>query len=301
MNYSAQYDKLISTRKAMNRIKSRFDNMENHHIIPRSMGGGDDAENLVLLTLKEHFVAHLLLYEIYKNPQMNYALYMMMTTGSGDGSKYNYSSRQYEHSRKNYRFFKSLETQNKIWITDGEKNKRVDKEKLQSLLEAGWKKGRLEYTKETKEKMKGKIFINKNDKEKRIPKEDLLKWLEDEWKEGRKIPTHESIEKMKKTLTGKKLSDNHCENISKGKKGIKNSIEHNENIKKSWENREPMSIETKMKIGEKKRNVPLSEEHKKKLSKPVTVDGVNYNSIAEASKILKRSTCYIYGKIKKEC
>jgi len=41
--------------------KVRPDYTENHHIIPRSLGGTDDADNLVSLTAKEHYLCHLLL------------------------------------------------------------------------------------------------------------------------------------------------------------------------------------------------------------------------------------------------
>ena len=34
---------------------------EKHHIVPRCMGGSDDKDNLVALTAREHYVAHLLL------------------------------------------------------------------------------------------------------------------------------------------------------------------------------------------------------------------------------------------------
>ena len=34
---------------------------EKHHIIPKSMGGLDTKENLVVLTAREHYIAHLLL------------------------------------------------------------------------------------------------------------------------------------------------------------------------------------------------------------------------------------------------
>lgn len=38
--------------------------LETHHILPRSLGGKDTKENLVNLTAREHFLAHLL-YEKY--------------------------------------------------------------------------------------------------------------------------------------------------------------------------------------------------------------------------------------------
>lgn len=36
-----------------------------HHVIPRSLGGGDDGANLVLLTYREHFLCHWLLTKIH--------------------------------------------------------------------------------------------------------------------------------------------------------------------------------------------------------------------------------------------
>lgn len=37
---------------------------EKHHIIPKSLGGNEDATNLVALTAREHYIAHLLLVRI---------------------------------------------------------------------------------------------------------------------------------------------------------------------------------------------------------------------------------------------
>ena len=47
----------------INRAKSRVlgGYTEKHHIIPRSLGGSDDLDNLVKLTAKEHYIVHLLL------------------------------------------------------------------------------------------------------------------------------------------------------------------------------------------------------------------------------------------------
>ena len=40
---------------------------EEHHVIPKCMGGSDDEENLVHLYAREHIIAHKLLTEIYPN------------------------------------------------------------------------------------------------------------------------------------------------------------------------------------------------------------------------------------------
>lgn len=37
---------------------------ETHHIVPKSLGGTDDKNNLVNLTAREHYIAHLLLVKI---------------------------------------------------------------------------------------------------------------------------------------------------------------------------------------------------------------------------------------------
>lgn len=47
----------------INRAKSRtnLQYVESHHILPKSMGGSNKSDNLVLLTAREHYICHLLL------------------------------------------------------------------------------------------------------------------------------------------------------------------------------------------------------------------------------------------------
>ena len=63
MNYSLHYEKLIN--KAKSRKLDTY--KEIHHIVPKCLGGSDDKNNLVELTAREHFIAHLLLLKIYPN------------------------------------------------------------------------------------------------------------------------------------------------------------------------------------------------------------------------------------------
>lgn len=63
MNYSLHYERLVI--KAKNRKLDTY--KEIHHIVPRCLGGSDDKDNLVELTAREHFIAHLLLLKIYPN------------------------------------------------------------------------------------------------------------------------------------------------------------------------------------------------------------------------------------------
>ena len=61
MNYRRIYETLITRSK--NRMISGY--VEIHHILPRCMGGSDDADNLATLTAREHYLAHQLLVKMY--------------------------------------------------------------------------------------------------------------------------------------------------------------------------------------------------------------------------------------------
>lgn len=66
MNYQRIYDSLISNAQSR---KETSGYTEIHHIHPKSLGGTDGEDNLVTLTAKEHYVAHHLLYLIYKDTE----------------------------------------------------------------------------------------------------------------------------------------------------------------------------------------------------------------------------------------
>lgn len=83
MNYQKHYNRLIETRKNLQRDCV----LEEHHIIPKCMGGTDDKENLVYLTPEEHFVAHQLLVKIYPGNDKLYYAAMMMTVGNKRNNK----------------------------------------------------------------------------------------------------------------------------------------------------------------------------------------------------------------------
>lgn len=89
MTYSKHYDLLI--KKARSREKPN-EYCERHHVIPKSLGGSNDASNLVWLTAREHFVAHRLLAHIHGKP-MWFALWRMATSKR-------YGSRSYAKIRE---------------------------------------------------------------------------------------------------------------------------------------------------------------------------------------------------------
>jgi hypothetical protein len=74
MDYKKIHDTIIY--RAKNRDLIGYG--ENHHIIPKCLGGTNKKENLVKLTAKEHWLIHLLLVEIYpKNLKLKLAVKMM--------------------------------------------------------------------------------------------------------------------------------------------------------------------------------------------------------------------------------
>ena len=77
MNYKKIYDIIIDGAKNRKLHSDAYG--ENHHIIPRCMGGTDDKNNIVRLTAREHFVCHQLLFNSYRNTQYSYALILAVT------------------------------------------------------------------------------------------------------------------------------------------------------------------------------------------------------------------------------
>lgn len=87
MDYDRIYGDLIwrgIERSEGWRNKKKREGYERHHIVPKCMGGGDEPENLVLLTIREHFVAHRLLTKIYPgNLGLFQAVFFMSRTREG--------------------------------------------------------------------------------------------------------------------------------------------------------------------------------------------------------------------------
>lgn len=75
MNYQQIYNTIIERSK--NRTLLEY--TEEHHIVPRCLGGTDDKQNLVMLTPEEHYVCHQLLVKIYPDniKLVNAALFMV--------------------------------------------------------------------------------------------------------------------------------------------------------------------------------------------------------------------------------
>jgi len=115
--YKRIYDKLINKRK-VDQLDKNECYCESHHILPRSLGGSDDPENLVNLTAREHYIAHRLLVKFTEGNdyyKMQWALHRIV-----HGKTEPLNSRQYNAFRiawSNFLKENHPSKQNPEWIT----------------------------------------------------------------------------------------------------------------------------------------------------------------------------------------
>lgn len=126
MNYKKIYRSIILKAKSENRTKSLDSYYEKHHVIPTFMfkhskrnksgcncgelsGDHDDINNIVLLTPREHFISHVLLYKMYIGTRYEYqcgsSLMLFLNVGKSNHKRLkngNFSgvSKKYDRYRK---------------------------------------------------------------------------------------------------------------------------------------------------------------------------------------------------------
>ena len=71
------YNTLCVSRKSNKSLYKPKSNLHAHHIIPKHSGGTDDESNITYLTIREHIIAHYLLWRIYRNPNDLRAMKML--------------------------------------------------------------------------------------------------------------------------------------------------------------------------------------------------------------------------------
>lgn len=157
--YTSIYNSIISNAKHELRAKRGQEYYESHHIIPKSLGGTNNSENLVLLTAREHFICHRLL--------------TRMTTGK-------------DLSRMMCAFSFMVFGQ-----SPDHKGCRIPSSNHLAIA---------------------KVFSQHN-------RDQTWKDNISKARMGYK-PSKQAVESMAKTLTGRKLSEEHKRNIGKGSKGF---------------------------------------------------------------------------------
>ncbi len=146
MDYQKIYDKIIE--RSFNRTLSCY--TEKHHILPRCMGGGDEKENIAILTAREHYIVHQLLVKIYPdNLKLIFALRMMVISPNQENKRI--GNREYEWLKKKHSKACSLRSKGKNNPFYGKKHS-AEALRKNSEFHIGRK-----YSEETKRKL-SKIF-----------------------------------------------------------------------------------------------------------------------------------------------
>jgi len=103
LNYSRIYRALV--QRARDRSLTGDAYTETHHIVPKAFGGDDSLANLVVLTGREHFIAHWLLHRIYRGTDTEeeskaiFAFWRMSNQGLNASDKFRVTSFAYEEAR----------------------------------------------------------------------------------------------------------------------------------------------------------------------------------------------------------
>ena len=129
MNYTRIYNAIIFKATSSDRKRSDGVYYEQHHILPKCLGGNNDTSNLVLLTAREHFICHHLLVKIHpNNRRLIHAFWLMCNTKNRHQSmRYVPSSSVYQEARElNAKAGVSNDTRRKMSESHAGSKKTVD-------------------------------------------------------------------------------------------------------------------------------------------------------------------------------
>lgn len=172
MDYKQIYDRICNRAKSENRIKGEGVYYEAHHIIPKCLGGkGHEQQykthpNIVLLTAKEHLVAHRLLHNIHPENFSLLRAYRAMTKLRKKKRSYLVTSREIAYIKEEY--IKNLNL-------NGENNPFYGKEHNKKTLETLKNKAIERLSKRENHPMFGKIQTDDSNNKNRNSQRTALK------------------------------------------------------------------------------------------------------------------------------
>ena len=209
--YSKTYFAITSNAKQ--RITEGY--TELHHIIPQSMGGSNDKDNLVELTAREHFICHWLLVKMTEGDDRSKMLYALKGMKAENKYQQRYQTKITARVYETYRIEHSIN------------HSKVMKSK--NLIP--WNKGGVEITDEHRENLQNAA---------RNRKIDPIKQAEGQQKRIAKVTGRKDSDeaKLKKSiaLKGKlkgPMSEEQKIKISENSKGIKKKEGHGSNVAKA--------------------------------------------------------------------
>ena len=101
--YTTWYHFIVSKAIEKNRVKGK-EYFESHHILPKSLGGTNCKNNLVLLTAREHYICHWLLLKMVDDDiskrSMFFAFMKMRRSSTNHNNRY--TSKHYNTTKRLY-------------------------------------------------------------------------------------------------------------------------------------------------------------------------------------------------------
>ena len=256
--YTKWYKELIVN--ATNRTLPEGIYTENHHIIPYCMTRNNKKSNIVSLTAREHFIAHLLLWKITMpkkwHNKMMMALYVM-SNGSGNDFKKQKQNRQ-PLKLKNSKLYEKFIAERRKYLGELSSERWKDpayKKNFSDKIKERWKDP--EYKKQMAQKRKNYILNNPGVKQR------LSSWSKELW-DNRTDKEHNEL--LDKTLR----------KVAKERKGKTYeeiyTPEQIKNLHTARENRViPPESRERMRLGLLKgTKAPMPEHVKKQVSKRMT-------------------------------
>jgi hypothetical protein len=206
-----KYSKLYYniTANAKQRIVEGY--TELHHIIPQSMGGNNEKENLVELTAREHFICHWLLVKMTEGDDRSKMLYALKGMKAENKFQQRYQTKitarvyetyRIEHAENHSKTMKGRPASNK-----GRPMPEEQKQLLREKAKANHANGKV-YSKESQEKRVAKILGQK--------RTDETKRLMSLASKGKPKGPMSEEEKLKRsiTMTGQKKVKTHGANVA---------------------------------------------------------------------------------------
>lgn len=213
-NKYTKYYTLITTR-AKGRILEAY--TERHHIIPQSLGGSDDKDNLVNLTAREHFICHWLLVKMTEGESRARMIYALNGMKAKNRYQHRYSSsitaRVYERYRIEHAKNHSKTMKGRTPVNKGRVMSEKQKSLLREIAKANHASGKI-YSSESQKKRLEKLKNYRHSEGTKL-KQSLAA------KGKLKGPMSEE-EKFKRSIKQKGVakSEAHADNIRKANLGV---------------------------------------------------------------------------------
>lgn len=145
------YNSLVESRRSRGIRKKSGDGYNKHHIIPKCMGGKDEEDNFVLLTFREHIIAHHLLHRIFpESSELSYAYLRMIQSSKSDRKENTYKEINGKRISYNTRELEKLKLNSIEYLRKINTGRKLSPEQIEKIRKA---KTGVKYSEEVKKKL----------------------------------------------------------------------------------------------------------------------------------------------------